>query len=401
MKKSMNDLATRPSETLEKPPAGLEGLGRRKLIASAAAFLGLTVGIFWYQFHGIGAGAQVPRLGSLRWGYLLPILMLLPAETLLAGFRMWTICRVLQPGVSFATCLKAELANAGIAILTPSQTGGGPGQIYMLTRGGASLGTALTISLLSFTGTMAALLGTGLFSLLGTGIVKAGPLFAGAVVALTAVAGLIVSGFLVPNLFRAAISGGSRLFWQARGRRYALKDWRPPGKPSSASPEDRMGPLAIRLVEALYTYRDDLGRFLRHGKAVFALVCVMSLAFLLSRFVQAFLCVRFLGIEGSSLGKILENQMALSFLTYFAPTPGGAGIAEGASLSIMSGVVPAGYAPYYNLLWRTVTAYLAATTGLVVLASALIRDLKRAAFRRLVLAGGDGTVEEPARPAAE
>ena len=56
--------------------------------------------------------------------------------------------------------------------------------------------------------------------------------------------------------------------------------------------------------------------------------------------------------------------MALQFLTYLAPTPGSAGIAEGASLWIMGGIVPLGFAPYYNLLWRFSTVYLAAAAGL-------------------------------------
>src|SRR5262249_537841 len=57
-----------------------------------------------------------------------------------------------------------------------------------------------------------------------------------------------------------------------------------------------------------------------------------------------------------------------------APTPGGAGIAEGASLSVMAGIVPSSVAPFYNLLWRVSTAYLAALAGFVSLGWALARD---------------------------
>jgi hypothetical protein len=136
-----------------------------------------------------------------------------------------------------------------------------------------------------------------------------------------------------------------------------------------------MGPWAIWLVEILYTYRDDLRRFLRHGKLVFAGACFLSLGFFFSRFILAFLCVRFLGIDDSSLGEIIALQMTLVFLTYLAPTPGSAGIAELASLSIMSGIVPHGYAPYYNLLWRFTTVYLVATTGLLVVLGTALRDM--------------------------
>ncbi len=92
----------------------------------------------------------------------------------------------------------------------------------------------------------------------------------------------------------------------------------------------------------------------------------MSLGLFFSRFILAFLCVRFLGIDESSLEEMIRIQMTLVFLTYLAPTPGSAGIAELASLSIMGGIVPYGFAPYYNLLWRFTTVYLVATIGLLL-----------------------------------
>jgi len=48
----------------------------------------------------------------------------------------------------------------------------------------------------------------------------------------------------------------------------------------------------------------------------------------------------------------------------------------------MSQVVPAGFAPYYNLLWRFTTAYLPAMAGLFCLALALAQDAQRALRRR-------------------
>jgi hypothetical protein len=73
--------------------------------------------------------------------------------------------------------------------------------------------------------------------------------------------------------------------------------------------------------------------------------------------------------------------MALIFLVFFAPTPGGAGLTEAASLSIMDRIVPAGFAPYYNLLWRSLTLYLAAIAGLLCLAHALIKDARQVVQR--------------------
>ena len=143
-------------------------------------------------------------------------------------------------------------------------------------------------------------------------------------------------------------------------------------------PADRMDPWAIWLVDILYTYRGDPAPLsASRESSSLRFTCFLSLGFFFSRFILAFLCVRFLGIEESSLGEIIAIQMTLVFLTYLAPTPGSAGIAELASLSIMSGIVPHGFAPYYNLLWRFTTVYLAATIGLLVVLGTALSDMGR------------------------
>lgn len=353
------------------------GSGRVKFFVGALLFIAISIAIFWYQFNRIETGDKLPSLGQLQWGYLVLILLFMPVETLLGGTRMWMICRVLQPGISVWACVKADLANMGVAILTPSQTGGGPGQIYILNRAGAKIGTALTISLLSFVGTMVALFGIGIYSLFFTGIAKAGSLFIAAVFMLTFIAALIIGSALWPGFFRIIIASSSRVFWRLGGRSYPLEEWWPAGEPKTSPPYDRMGRLAVRLTDIVYGYRNDLARFLRHGKLVFFCTCFLSLGFFISRFILAFLCLRFLGIQESSLGEVIERQMALSFLTYLAPTPGSAGVAEGASLSIMAEIVSPGFAPYYNLLWRFSTVYIGAMVGFLLILSAVVQDMKK------------------------
>ncbi len=137
---------------------GLENFGINRLVCGGVIFIGLTIAIFWYQFAGIPNGQRAGLWNRLQWDYLFWLLLFLPVDTFAAGLRIWVICRVLQPGVTFWICLKAEWANLGLAMLTPSQTGGGFGQIYVLNRGGLNIGTALTVSLITFFGSMVVLL---------------------------------------------------------------------------------------------------------------------------------------------------------------------------------------------------------------------------------------------------
>jgi hypothetical protein len=358
------------------------GIGGTPVVGGALAFLGLTLAVFWHQLHRIQAGDASPRWSELRWGYLVLLILCLPLETLAAAWRTRIVARVLQPGLRFWTCLQAEWVNVAMNLLTPAHLGGGPGQIYIMGREGVRPGTALTISLLGFLGTMIGLVAMGLYTLLATRAHPGGPLFAGSVGCLAAVAGGMLAAGLWPHGFRAGLGWLSRGLWRLAGRRGRLEPWWPPSDPRTGPPADHLPHAAATLADIVYTYRADVSRFLRLGKTRFAAVCLLSLGFLFSRCLLPFLCLRFLGIEGSSFGDTLERQAGLVFLVFFAPTPGGAGVAEAVSLAAMGDVVPAGFAPYYNLLWRFATAYLPAVAGLVCLALALAQDAHRALRRR-------------------
>ena len=171
--------------------------------------------------------------------------------------------------------LQSGLANSGIAILTPSQSGGGPGQIYILNRGGARLGTALTTTLLTFVGTMFALLVFGLYSLFVSGIGRTGPLFMGAVTTLTLVSGFMVFSAVWPDFFRIGIAAASRFIWRTRKKRYPLHEWWPPGHPRTGSP--RIG--WTHFLESWRAWSIPIGR---PASGIFGGVSPASLSFVSS-----------------------------------------------------------------------------------------------------------------------
>ena len=355
---------------------------RGKLALGAVGFVLLTGGVFWYQFARTPDTAG-PTWDSLRWGYLAPMLLFLPVETVTCGLRTWVMTRVLQPSVSLWSCIKAEWANVAISTLTPTQSWGGPGQVYVLSRGGASVGTSLTIMLLSCIATLAALLALAIYSLVVAHTKGAWTVFLTVTSSFVAIGSAMAAVAVWPSPLRATVATFSRAVWRLRGRRQPLVEWCPPGEAEKGPSVDHMGRLSAKLIDLVYTYRADVSRFLRQGKGAFVGVCLLSLPFPVSRALIAFFCLRFLGIEASDFRHILEAQLILILLEFFAPSPGGAGIMEMASLEVMRDVVSAGYAPYYNLLWRCSTLYLAALAGFVCLALALMQDAGRAYGQRV------------------
>jgi uncharacterized protein (TIRG00374 family) len=136
-----------------------------------------------------------------------------------------------------------------------------------------------------------------------------------------------------------------------------------------------------KLTDLCYMYQLSIRRFFSLKKSSFIWVCLLSLAFMFSRAVMAFLCLRFLGIQASGLLDVIETQLSLIFLIYFAPTPGSSGLAEGASMLMMDGTMPLGFVPYYNLLWRCSTLYLPAVAGLLFLSRTIFQDARKAIGR--------------------
>ena len=374
-------LAARQTKQQTLSGKGIKEFGIYRLIFGGLIFIGLTVGIFWYQFARIPEGGQAGIWDQLQWHYLFWLLLFLPVDTLAAGLRIWVIGRVLQPGVDFWTCLKAEWANLGLAMLTPSQTGGGFGQIYMLIRGGMTLGTALTVSLISFLGSMVVLLFIGFHALLISSVETLALLLQGAILIFFLLFALMIAAVCWPASLNFFFKGLQGAIWKigCRSRRQENNAYSHQTRIKRLI--DFLDNLSQKLIDLSSLHQRNMRRFFSLSRSSFIWVCLLSLVFMLARAIMAFLCLRFLGIEASSLKDILETQLNLIFLIYFAPTPGSSGLAEGASMLMMDNVMPAGFAPFYNLLWRSTTLYLPAIAGLIFLSWTIVQDARRVVAR--------------------
>ena len=373
-----------PDNLVQHPTAPQTGAESRlrqpaihKLLCGGLFFVVLTVGIFWYQFAKITGSNRPGIWNQLQWGYLFWLLLFLPIDTFAAGVRIWVVCRVLQPGVSLWTCLKSEWANLGLAMLTPSQTGGGFGQIYVLNRGGLNMGTALTVSLISFLGSMVVLLFIGIHSLVIARVEQLTVFFQGALLVFSLFFAALIVAVCWPGSLRLAASG----ICAALGK--ICDHNRSPGN-ADLKQNSRIRRLmnllrdySEKLIDLCYMHQVNMRRFFSLKRSSFVWVCLLSLAFMFSRSVMAFLCLRFLGIQAASLFNVVETQLSLIFLIYFAPTPGSSGLAESASMLIMDGAMPNGYVPYYNLLWRCSTLYLPAIAGLIFLSWTILQDARK------------------------
>lgn len=134
---------------------------------------------------------------------------------------------------------------------------------------------------------------------------------------------------------------------------------------------DRRG--SPKLANRVQAVRDGIDRshtclvaFFR-GRGWLALAAAVPASALAhaNKLLAGYVVLRMLNIQVNFVD-VLLLQTLISFLLYFAPTPGGSGLAEILSAAVMSIYVPRELTPSYILLWRLMLSYLTVGFGSIV-----------------------------------
>ena len=101
------------------------------------------------------------------------------------------------------------------------------------------------------------------------------------------------------------------------------------------------------------------------GLLTLLLAIVISAPSHANKLLAGYVTMRVLGIP-ADFTDILLLQTLISFLLYFAPTPGGSGLAELTSAAVMSLYVPRELTPSYTLIWRFINSYATVIVGALI-----------------------------------
>lgn len=321
---------------------------------AAISILGLVLLLAYSR----NVGAFVRALTHLHWGWALGALALAGSDWLGGGLRLWFAVRALMPRPPIKGMVLAGGLNSWAAYLTPSQTGGGPFMIWVLRRYGVPIpiGTiaafvtfVATVLFFGLAGPLAIALGAGR-SLEAHGIPVVGitflDLFRASLGMFLVIGAVMLVVILFPNAFRNLIHALARRLGRHRPQlAHRVERWR--------AGADEM--------------HDALVRFFKSGRGWLALAGVVlgtGVAFA-NKLLAGYFVLRALGIP-AHLVDVLLVQTLVFFLLYFAPTPGGSGIAELLSAALMSIYVPDPLLPSYTVLWRLSTSYLTVAVGSVI-----------------------------------
>jgi uncharacterized protein (TIRG00374 family) len=322
-------------------------------------FVGLTlIGLLILFLRGrLGTSFEALRhlsLGIVAVGVLQGFL-----DLLMGGWRIQCLVRAFDVDVSLRHAIAANGGNVFLGGLTPSQTGGGAAQIYVLLQAGVRARVALIASLVSWLGTIVAFLLAGVSILIWqpqSGLPAGYRVFSGAtVVIFSCIVFLFLLALPRPTLYRGRVRAALSLLPIWGGR------W-------SRSRRVRQCEIGLALYARL------MRAALRRHPWRIAVGIGLSVLIYLNKFLVAWVILQGLHM-GAPLAEVLRLQELQYLVVYFAPTPGASGLAELSAAHIMQSVVPAESFGSYVILWRTFTLYLPMTWGgLLLTRTFLVQD---------------------------
>jgi uncharacterized protein (TIRG00374 family) len=317
-------------------------------VVSVLGFIALLI-------YGDNLGASLDAVAHLRPGWAVAALVLASFDWWGGGVRLWLLTKFLYRPTPFRGMVVAAGLNTWAAYLTPSQTGGGPMMIYAMKRAGVPIPEATIASFMSFVGTVVFFAVAGPLAIVsgaGRSLRAHGVPFVNITLydAFKASAwGFVVVGLLL--LFVLVFPGRARWVLQAVVSRLGRRG------------SGRMAGRVQLLREGIDRMQECVVKYLRPtGWLAMAGGVVTSALAHANKLLAAYVVLRALGIE-ANLVDVLLIQTTISFLLYFAPTPGGAGAAEALSAALMAAFVPRGLLPVYTLLWRCTMSYATVVAG--------------------------------------
>ena len=311
-----------------------------------------------YYFIRFGDRAEVfvAPLLRLHWGWLLVGLVLASMDWFGGGLRLWVCARHVHPGVRLRDMVLAGGFGAWGAYLTPFQSGSAPMATWVMKRAGVPVPEAVTSIFVTFIATV------GFFAI-------AGPLavWLGAGKSL-AQHGLVL-GITLYDLFKTSLTifgvigvlmltavvfpGAVKQVLQTLAKRIARR------RPKLAERMRKLSGGLDRAHDCMVAFGSP------KGLLTLLLAIVISAPSHANKLLAGYVTLRILGTV-PDFTDILLLQILISFLLYFAPTPGGSGLAELTSAAVMSIYVPRELTPSYTLIWRFINSYATVIVGALI-----------------------------------
>lgn len=315
-----------------------------------------------------GGAESLAAFRALSPLYISGGLLLVGFDLLLGGFRNHIFIKRIRPGTGFKLSFRANAANMFMGAVTPSQGLGGPAQLAVLNLGGIPFGAAVSVSVLNFIGTIL-FFGTGVAAALlffqqwiGSGTIKsilwgcAGLFFLALL--------LLAAALFKPSLMKSFFGFSVRILKRVPGINH-----------------EKIAGFQGLFYRKVDEYHGWCLEFILKRPGVVLLSILITVLLYLNKFTISWLIARGLGLD-VTLGAMFSSLYLITFISYFAPSPGAGGIAEVATGVLLASVIPGGFLPLFTLLNRMFILFIPAGIGfLTALGTIRGSDALKGVFR--------------------
>jgi len=315
--------------------------------------LGLT-SLFFYS----SSAETFTALQKLQGRFILLAIVLSGFDLWIGGFRNHILVKKIKPGVSQALCFRANVANLFMGAVTPSQSGGGPAQLFILYRGGIKLPAGISVSVINFLSTLVFFLVSASIAIF---IVRHN--FSKGVVQYLIQYGFIAFAALF-ILFLVALLRPDFMAWGIKKLGALI------GK-TGHSLGTKIQKIGDGVSERLGEYHATCMQFIKEKPILLLYSFVLTVVMYVNKFILAYFIMRGLGVDGN-FTNMLALQTILLFILYFCPSPGGSGFAEISIGTLMTIIMPSHIIPIFTLLQRSFLLYFPAAIGAFI----MMKELK-------------------------
>lgn len=303
----------------------------KKLLQKLSIVLGIIFLISFLVIYFTIDLDNIKKLTMFKWEYILFALISLTIGLVLDGTRLVHLVNVTDERISPFEAMQVVFSNYFLALLTPGATGGAIAQVMFLKKAGVPVGKATVVVLVRTILSILFLLTAVPFVLhydnsLIPGLSKNTIYVFSISLVILSIVAIILMRTKYPEYFLV-------FFTKSLNRVYKRKIYFFYKEIKTATFLFFNKPLCIFRV------------FLESGLSLF--------------FIYAVVPILFYGLDETiNMFVTMGRMVILNLLLYFAPTPGGAGIAEGVFVVLFKPLVPVGTVGILAIVWRIMVEYL-------------------------------------------
>ncbi len=284
---------------------------------------------------------------------------------ILDGLRLFYILKTLNIKINFKYIIRLVFINIFVSNITPFATGGGFLQVFFLNKKGVAMGSATAAATIRTTLAI-------IFFFIATPFIF---LFEKELIDIFSRKNSFFIILLLASIYVVLFYFIYRSFYNPKvikGIVYRTLNFLEKKK---IIPENKVKKLRVYFFKEIDNFRQSISLFFNGDKTNAGLAIIFTLLFLFSLFMFPVLIIRGLNYD-VPIFSIISAQILITFITYFAPTPGATGIAEGGFTLAFSQFVQKKDIVSVIFAWRFFTIYVGFVIGLIIFYKELIRSNK-------------------------